>query len=360
MGKRPRSLLVVAVVAITTVLGVVAATVGRADPTPSLEPVAPGELLGSTLTALSHPFSISGDVQTTVDLGLPQLPAGMNVSMPGPLGVVVSLTGTQRFKVWHGPDGVRVAHITDLGEQTVVANHTDAWLWDSSTMTAQHVVYADVAKAMAANGATPWSGGSDPTGDAQRIGDPTAVARQALASLAPYADVSVDGTERVAGRPAYRLTLTPSSPLTLIGRITVAIDAQTRLPLQVQVFAKGAADPAVASTFTSVSFDAIDPSMFTFTPPAGSTVTTPNLPAHAGTTPDAGTQTPPLTRTFGSGFDTRVAVRLDRPLPAAATGLLPYAGPLGSVMTADVGGHTWVLFGFVGLDTLRADVASLT
>ena len=361
MAKRPRSVPLLAALAATAVLAVVGATVGRADPTPSLPPVTADQLLGSTLDALSQPFTMSGEVQTTLDVGLPQLPAGMSASGGGPLGAVASLTGTQRFKVWHSPDGVRVAHITDLGEQTVVANRTQAWLWDSSTMSAEHLVYADVTEAMQADGSSSWSGGAHAPGDEQKMGDPTVIAERALASLAPYADVSVAGTARVAGQPVYELTLTPSSPLTLIDRITVAVDAQTRLPLRVQVFAKGVTDPSIESAFTRVSFDAIDPSMFAFTPPAGATVTTPSVPARTGTTgPDAGAPTPPVTETFGTGFDTRVAIRLEQPLPAGAGALLPYTGPLASVMTTEIGGHTWVLFGSVGLDTLRADVASLT
>ena len=156
----------------------------------------------------------------------------------------------------------------------------------------------------------------------------------------------------------YQLTLTPSSPLTLIGRITVAIDEESHLPLRVQVFAKGAADPAMEAAFTTVSFDPIDPSMFTFSPPAGATVST-----HHGTMIGSGagaSPTPPATRTFGKGFDTRVAIRIDQPVPAAAQALLPYAGPLGSAMTVEAGGHSWVLFGAVGLDTLRADASSLS
>jgi outer membrane lipoprotein-sorting protein len=363
MATRVRSVSIFAVAAATGLLVVAGATIGRADPTPSLPPVSAERLLGSTLEALSQPFSISGDVRTTVDLGLPELPVGMGVATPGPLSAVASLTGTQRFKVWHSPEGVRVAHITDLGEQTVVANHTDAWLWDSSMMSAQHVVYADVKEAMASGAVGAWDAEVNPPGEAERIGDPTEIAGRALAAVAPYADVSVGGTTRVAGRPAYTLSLTPSSSLTLIGRITVAIDAQTRLPLQLRVLAEGATEPSIASTFTSVSYDEIDASMFAFTPPEGTSVSTPGLPteAHAGADGvDGDPKTTPTTRTFGSGFDTRVAIRLDQPLPLAAEAFLPYAGPLGSVMTADVGGHTWLLFGPVGVDTLRTDAATLS
>jgi outer membrane lipoprotein-sorting protein len=343
MALRTRSRLTALAIAATALLTVAGVAVSRADPTPSLPPVAADRLLGSALSALAHPYSISGDVQTTVDLGLPELPAGLSGPTGGSMTALASLTGTQRFRVWHSPQGVRVAHITDLGEQTVIADHTQVWLWDSTTTSARRIVYPDLAKRVDAGPPT---------------FDPTAVAHRMLTSLAPYADVSVRGTSRVAGRSAYELDLVPSSPLTLIGRITIAIDEQSHLPLRVQVFAKDAVDPAVEATFTSASFDSIDPTMFTFSPPAGARVST-----QRGTMSgwDAGaTSAPPVTRTFGKGFDTRVAIRLDQPIPVAARALLPYAGPLGSAMTIDAGGHTWLLFGAVGLDTLRADASSLS
>ena len=62
---------------------------------------------------------------------------------------------------------------------------------------------------------------------------------------------------------------------------------------------------------------------------------------------------------FGRGFDLRVAVRLDAPLPAAAGQLLPYAGPLVSAITVERDGQTWLLVGPVSVATLEEDAASL-
>ena len=113
------------------VLSVVGVSVVRADPHPGLESVTPAGLLASTLAASARPVSVSGDVSTRVDLGLPALPTGLG---GGEMGAASLLLGDQRFKVWRSPDGIRVAHLLDLGEQTLVANHREAWWWRSDGM----------------------------------------------------------------------------------------------------------------------------------------------------------------------------------------------------------------------------------
>ena len=125
--------MVVVVVVLSTVLGVVAV---RADPNPALPPVEPDGLLASTLRALSEPFSISGEVTTILDLGLPELPVEGQLGAGPVNGPLATLLGRQSFKVWRSPDGVRMAHLLDVGEQDLVANGDDAWYWDSASMTA--------------------------------------------------------------------------------------------------------------------------------------------------------------------------------------------------------------------------------
>lgn len=342
----------VAILLVLAMLAVVGVTVSHANPPPpSLPPISAARLLSSSITALDTPFSISGDVRTVLDLGLPQIPSSLGGG-GGPSDAITSLIGTQRFKVWRSPDGVRLAHILDFDERTLVVNHTDAWWWDAQDMTAQHLSSSDVPAAMR-------------THASQEMGDPTAIAGRILRSLAPYARTEVDGTARVAGRPVYRLVLVPRASRTLVGSIDVSIDAQTRLPLDVAVVAKGRTAPSMEAGFTSVSFGAIDPSMFVFTPPAGTTVTTPHLHDLPWSGPSMPGQrlaprSAPHTLVFGTGFATRVAVRLRGSLPRSAGMLLPYGGPLASALQVQRGGHTWLLFGFVGLDTLRGDANHLT
>ena len=325
----------------------------RADPSPVLPGVTPEQLLTSTLRALSGPVTISGEVRTRLDLGIPDLPPGIASS---PIGSLSTLVGEQRFRVWHSSDGVRVAQLTYFGERDAVANHTDAWLWDSAQMSAQHLSVASLP--------APWmvQPGSAPTA-VPSLGDVTAFAQQVLTRVRGYARVFVDITARVAGRPVYQLVLTPTSSLTRIGRVEISIDAQTRLPLRTQVFARDSSRPALEAGFTSVSFDPIAPGVFDFALPAGTDVTQIDPSKLGAAHPPAGSgeaSVPaPDVRTFGSGFDLRWAVALTKPVPADASVLLPYAGPLGSALTVQRGSTTWLLAGFVDLDTLRADAQQL-
>ena len=318
----------------------------RANPAPDLPVVAADQLLASTLGALAHPFTISGDVSTHLDLGIPQLPS----SLGGPLGPASFVIGDQRFKVWRSPDGVRLAHLLDLGEQDVVANASDAWYWDSSTMTAVHLAIPPAA--------------TNPPAVPASV-DFLSIARRAIGAAAPYADLSVEGTDVVAGRACYELVLTPTSDLTLVGRMAVAIDAQTRLPLRLQVFARGSDVAAIVGGFTSVSFDPIDPAMFTFTPPPGATVRQASdllqaIRQHATSDGTSNARSEPSDhRIFGTGFETRVAVRLRAPLPADVSSFLPYAGPLLSAIVVERGGQTWLLAGPVPVATLQQDAATL-
>lgn len=346
-----RRISIVALVAALAVAALGVASV-RADPSPDLPPIGGDELLASSLSALARPFSISGEVETRLDLGIPQIPSSVGGGAGGGvMGALSLVTGDQRYKVWHSSDGVRVAHLLAYSEQDLVMSASDVWFWDSSDMSAVHLD--------GFRHETLWE--ASPPAAAVHAADLLTAAQRALDAVAPYADVSVDGTSRVAGRPAYGLALTPTSRLTLIGRIVVAIDAETRLPLGFQVFPRGGDAAAVDAGFTSVSFDAIDPSMFSFTPPPGTTVRqASDVVAEAGaSTDDHATPSMSDTQVFGRGFDLRVALRLDSALPEIADALLPYAGPLLSAITVERDGQAWLLVGPVSVATLEEDAASL-
>lgn len=338
MPPRPRRRIGTMIATASLAVGALGVASVRAGPMPELPAIAADRLLASSLEALASPLSVSGDVRTFVDVGIPELPGAVGGGIGG--SALSLLAGEQRYRVWRSPDGLRVAHVLDLGEQDLVMGSKDAWLWDSSTMEAIHVT------SPGDEGTMPWS-----------PPDPIAIARRVLAAATPYADVSVDQTSTVAGRSTYELVLVPRSTVTLIGRIAIAIDAGTRLPLRFQVFARGATRASIDAGFTAVSFAPIDPSMFAFTPPPGATVREVAGPAHPSAT--GGVPAPSHLRLFGSGFETGVAVRLDAPLPAVVRQLLPYSGPLVSAIEVDRGGRTWLLVGPVSAATLERDAASL-
>jgi hypothetical protein len=102
---------------------------------------------------------------------------------------------------------------------------------------------------------------------------PDEAARQALAAIDPTTEVTTAGTAVVAGRQAYELVLDPRSTATRVAQVRIAVDADTHIPLRVQVYSTKLANPALEVGFTSVDFATPDARQFAFTPPPGTTVT---------------------------------------------------------------------------------------
>jgi hypothetical protein len=144
-------------------------------------------------------------------------------------------------------------------------------------------------------------------------------AKKALALVGPTTRVTIPGTTTVAGRAAYQLAIAPRTSQSLVGRILIAIDAKTHLPLSFQVFARGASSPAFSIGYTSLSFATPAMSNFTFTPPRGAHVHTvrPKVARVAppgvhngwsGRAPTAVRKLPAGVQTFGSGWLTVAAI----------------------------------------------------
>jgi hypothetical protein len=224
---------------------VAATVVGGSLLWPSLAGAAPDlaattaeELLADV--AAAEPRAFSGTVVQTTDLGLPELPAAFG-SDDDPAGLTGLLAGTTTAKVWSdGAERNRIAVIGTLAETDVVQDGADVWTWRSGTGTVVHSVLP----------AGPEHAGA-PAGTQLT---PAEAAQQVLAALEPSTAVGLDGTVTVAGRAAHQLVLAPRDAATLVGRVVVAVDAETAAPLRVQVFPRGDAEPAVETGFTSVSF----------------------------------------------------------------------------------------------------------
>lgn len=247
---------------------------------PPLPPVTPEALVASVIAA--QPGPLNGTVTVDNELGLPALP---NAPQLG--------NGTQTARVWSGGDGKgRVALPSPDGERTLVSDGTTRWSYDSTDRTAT--------KAPAHPAGQPGGSGRPGGTDAQT--DPAGAATQMIADLRKTSTVTVDGTADVAGRSAYQLVLTPlPTERTLLREVRVAVDAEKRIPLQLTVLATGQPQPALTAGFSEVTFGPQDPSLFTFTPPPGTTVK--DAPergqdGHAG--PPAGAQAP---KVVGDGWD---------------------------------------------------------
>lgn len=271
------------------VVGLVATGVFSAQAAPPLPPRTAAQLLADLQTADVAGFS--GTVVQKASLGLPQLP---DVAGSGSeLSLMSLLTGTNTLKVWYGgPTRQRIALLDPVAEMDVFHDGADVWQWDSSTRTATHLSTPEAASA-----------GSQPPGTVT----PDQLAQQAVAAIDPTTEVRVDTTTRVAGRAVYRLVLLPRDGATRIGSVTVEIDGETKVPLGTQVYARGASSPAMDVSFTDIDFGAPDAANFTFTPPAGSTITRVDANAPTGMGRSVAADSASSATTVGAGW-TRVVV----------------------------------------------------
>jgi outer membrane lipoprotein-sorting protein len=205
--------------------------------------------------------AFSGTVEQSSELGLPALPSGAP-SDDGMASALELLTGTHTARVFvDGADRARVQVTDDFAERDVVRNGSDVWTYDSAKKAAMHVVLP---------------AGSEPHVRADGTDaalTPAQLAHAALDRLTPSTAVSLGENTSVAGRPPYDHLLTPKSPDTLVGDVSVAVDAATGMPLRVSIAAKGHDDSAVTVAFTKVTLQRPEAGLFAFTPPAGTAVT---------------------------------------------------------------------------------------
>ena len=277
-----------------------------ADTTASAEPPLPKKTPQQLLTAVAGAEvpGLSGTVTETANLGLPSLPTG-DQGPTSSSNFSDLISGTHTLKVWtSGTDKSRIAMLGTYGESDLIRNGKQAWLWSSKDKKAVHTKYV---------GVTPdWRRQGEPPAGAST---PQEMARQVLQAIDPSTTTSVARNVTVAGRSAYQLVLTPKDSRSLVDTVTIAVDAKTSVPLQVQVTADGQSKPAISVGFTHVDFSVPDAKTFVFDPPQGTTVT-----EHTVTAPDkrdradarkrAHTQAD-RTKTVGTGWTTVVISRSD-------------------------------------------------
>lgn len=212
------------------------------------------------------PPPMSGTVQQTASLGLPALP---DMGGASPLSL---LSGSHEVKVWYGAgDKLRVAMPTQFDESNLIVNGDQIWYWDSGDNTATKI---KMAKGAEKPHELPMPGPADVT--------PQQMAAKLLANADEHTAIRVTNNAQVAGRAAYQLVLAPKDEGSLVQEVRLALDGETYMPLQVQVYAKGSAEPAFQVGFTQVTFTPPAEENFSFTPPAGAKVKEETIGAMGG------------------------------------------------------------------------------
>jgi outer membrane lipoprotein-sorting protein len=251
MNSRKTALSFAAAGTAAGVIGLVllATPAGAGEAPPALPPVSAEALVQSVLDTQVPAFAGSVEVQNNLGLPIPGIPGS---------------TGGDAAKVWADGSGkARLALPGRQSETTIVDDGSTVWLWNSEDRTVTKVPHEKNASEKPLEG---------------MFADPAKAAAQLVTAMQQDSTVTVDGTARVAGRPVYQLVLTPKpSEKTLLREIRVSVDSELRIPMSVEVLANGQADPAVKVGFTDFSHATQDPKLFTFTPPAGATVSEKNV-----------------------------------------------------------------------------------
>ena len=263
-SRRSRWVVPAGIVAAVAAVGI-ASAITVAQAAPALPPRTAAQLLAAVAGPGNVP-PLTGTVVETASLGIPQLPGSEN-----PTSITSLLAGSHTVKVWYdGPQRLRLAVPGTMSETDLIRNGTTAWLWQSNSDSVTRILLPKHP-----------SGAREPVMPQTPL-TPQQAAKQVLAAVGPSTRVTTEANVTVAGQAAYQLVLAPRSSGSLIGKITIALDAQhLTVPLRVQVFAKKAATPAFQVGYTSISFVTPAAGNFDFTPPAGAHVHTvgSNLPS---------------------------------------------------------------------------------
>lgn len=259
---------------------IIGASAAASAAEPSLPPKTAAQLLTDLAQATrTKPGPFTATVQQTANLGLPELP------VPGEAGggTPSLLTGTQSVSIWFADNKhVRIALPVQAGESDLRRDGRTVWLWNSKTQTATQVTLpAKITGGHAHRGNEAGGPGGSSSGT-QLPETPQAAASQLLKAIGPTTVVSVQSNVSVAGRSAYQLSFAPKSSQSLVGRVLLAIDAKSGIPLRIEVYGRGSAGLAYSLGYTSLSFGTPAASNFTFTPPPGATVKKQTVPGNPG------------------------------------------------------------------------------
>ncbi|MCZ3386088.1 MAG: hypothetical protein LH630_03780 [Actinomycetia bacterium] len=236
------------IVALTTALAIGTPLTLRALPA-SDSTSTPAERLDQLRASVNEPYS--GYVES---LGTLQLPVADELNELGPL-----FGERTRMRVWwNDPTLWRVDRLTATGEEDLIrdGNATTQWEYEGTKITHTR----------------------EPAVRLPRLSDllPPELARYLLSDV-DAADVSALSSDRIAGRSALGLRVTPSDARSSVERVDVWIDEASGIPLRLSLFAAGSSNPALTSTFLDFAPGASSPEVFDFRHPRGSTVERPQV-----------------------------------------------------------------------------------
>jgi hypothetical protein len=244
---RRRWLVVAAAVAIVCSLPVVVSALPvAAGPT-----VNASQLHARILASADLPYQ--GYVESNGALGIPDLNELSDVT--------AMLDGTTDMRVWQAsPSRWRVDVLSDVGERDTYQLAGETYFWNSGSQLLTAVTGAQLVRL-------------------PRPADliPPALALRLLRDAGATGRFTSLPAERIAGRDAAGLRLTPADPQTTIGHIDIWADARSGLPLRVEVTGRSSGQILLTSRFLELSYSRPDAQVLTPShgPGSGFTTTSP-------------------------------------------------------------------------------------
>ena len=173
-------------------------------------------------------ISYSGYAESNATFGLP--------SLPGLGGVTSLLDGVTRMQVWQAsPSHWRLDVLSDTSERDTYQQDRSSYVWDSGSELLTRIVGRSTVRLPQAADFLPPS-----------------LASRLVREAGSRARLSVLAPRRVAGQVTSGLRVVPADPASTVGRIDIWVATGTGLPLDVQVYAKGARQPALETHFFQV------------------------------------------------------------------------------------------------------------
>jgi outer membrane lipoprotein-sorting protein len=169
-------------------------------------------------------------------------------------GVVDLFSDRTRMRVWwRAADDARVDVLTAGGETGYHLDRSGSWTWDFERDRAVRSGRAAIAL------------------PAPPDLLPSSLGRRLLSEAADD-ELSRTAPRRVAGRDGLGLRVTPSADASSVGRVDLWVDAETGLPLQLQLYGRGADTPALDTRFLDLDVGDPGTELTRFTPPPGAFV----------------------------------------------------------------------------------------
>jgi outer membrane lipoprotein-sorting protein len=252
-----------AVVAPATVVALSIAVPMQANAEIDLPDKSAGELL--QMMNNDPDMSFSGRITKVSNLGLPpignmpdvsesmveemeeNMPEGMEEFIPRVTnsGVFTEaleiISGTHNARIYvDGPDKLKIQILDPMSERSVTVNGDTVWFYDDDKLAAQKMTI-DRAELEAKKAEYEAENANEIE---QRIAElpfdvnnPAEVADYVLAEAGKYSTITVGADQNVAGRASYELIATPLAEETTVDYVSVAIDAETGMALNVKIMA---------------------------------------------------------------------------------------------------------------------------